>query len=295
MRLPERLAAGAVVAVALVAGAWALWPTDVPDDLRLPAVDAREVFGVDELREAERFESFLHWNTLASMLVVLVVLALYARYGDRLARESAAGPIGTGMMLGMLGLGILWISQIPFGARRDLVGAAARRDEVGYLEWLLEYWLGLAGQFAFISLALVIVMGFAQVLRDRWWVAGAPTFVAIYVAVRVLAAVADRRRPAAPRSGARGRGAPVRARGGDDADSGAGRGGRARTPTRPTRSPAGMDASRKIFIWDTLLDGRFADDEVRVVLAHEIAPPCARAHLEEHRVVRALRRARRRS
>ena len=38
-----------------------------------------------------------------------------------------------------------------------------------------------------------------------------------------------------------------------------------------------MDSSRKVFIWDTLLDGRFADDEVRMVLAHEIAH-----HSREH-------------
>jgi STE24 endopeptidase len=276
MRLPERLAAGAVVAVALVAGAWALWPTDVPDDLRLPAVDAREVFGVDELRKAERFESFLHWNTLVSMLVVLVVLALYARYGERLARESAAGPIGTGMMLGMLGLGILWISQIPFGlaeiwwARRH--GAA----EVGYLEWFFTYWLSLAGEFAFISLALVIVMGFAQVLRDRWWVAGAPTFVAIYVLFAFsLPWLIPNDRPlhdpelsAAAREYAREEGTtpiPVRV---EEVSS---------YTDSPNAFAAGMDASRKVFIWDTLLDGRFADDEVRLVLAHEIAH-----HAREH-------------
>ena len=82
----------------------------------------------------------------------------------------------------MLGLGILWITQIPFGltelwwARR--YGVA---DDVGYIEWLLAYWFSLAGEFGFICLALVIVMGFAQVLRGRWWVAGAPTFVALYV------------------------------------------------------------------------------------------------------------------
>ena len=45
----------------------------------------------------------------------------------------------------------------------------------------------------------------------------------------------------------------------------------------PNAYAAGMDASRRIFIWDTLLDGRFDDDEVHVVLAHEIAH-----HAREH-------------
>ena len=45
----------------------------------------------------------------------------------------------------------------------------------------------------------------------------------------------------------------------------------------PNAYAAGMDASRRIFIWDTLLDGRFDDDEIHVVLAHEIAH-----HAREH-------------
>ena len=82
----------------------------------------------------------------------------------------------------MLGLGILWISQIPFGLAE--IWWARRHDAPtmsGTSSGSSAYWLGLAGEFAFICLALVIVMGFAQVLRERWWVAGAPTFVAIYV------------------------------------------------------------------------------------------------------------------
>ena len=277
MRRPEHLFIALVLVAAAALGAWALWPTKVPDDLTLPALDERAVFDPAQLHESQHFERFLHWNSLASMVVVLIVLGLYAVRGHRLARESAAGRIGTGMLLGMLGLGILWITQIPFGlvelwwARRH--GAA---DDVGYVEWLLSYWLGLSGEFAFICLALLIVMGFAQVLRGRWWVAGAPTFVALYVLFSYTLPwliPADR---------------PVR----DPALAAAAREYAREQRTEPipvrveevsayTDSPnafaAGMDSSRKIFIWDTLLDGRFADDEVRMVLAHEIAH-----HSREH-------------
>ena len=207
---------------------------------------------------------------------MLVVLGLYARYGGRFARESAAGPIGTGMMLGMLGLGILWIAQIPFGLAE--IWWARRHDaaEVGYVEWLVGYWLGLAGEFGFICLALAIVMGFAQVLRDRWWVAGAPTFVALYVLFAFSlpwlvvddSPVRDPELRATARRYALEEGTtpiPVRVeRVSDYTDS-------------PNAFAAGMDASRRIFIWDTLLDGRFDDDEVHVVLAHEIAH-----HAREH-------------
>jgi STE24 endopeptidase len=176
----------------------------------------------------------------------------------------------------MLGLGILWISQIPFGL--TVIWWARRHDaaEVGYLEWLLGYWLGLAGEFGFICLALAIVMGFAQVLRDRWWVAGAPTFVGLYVLFAFSLPwlvfddypLRDRELQATARVYARDEGTqpiPVRVeRVSSYTDS-------------PNAYAAGMDSSRHIFIWDTLLDGRFSDNEVHVVLAHEIAH-----HAREH-------------
>jgi STE24 endopeptidase len=277
MRRLEQTGAALVLIAGVALGALALSSTKVPDNLTLPPLDEGKLFDPSELRRAEHFETFLHWNALASMVVVLGVLALYAWRGHRLARESAAGPIGTGMLLGMLGLGILWITQIPFGlaalwwARR--YGVA---DDVGYLEWLLTYWLGLIGQFGFISLALVIVMGFAQVLRGRWWVAGAPTFVALYVLFAYTfpwlvpddRPMRDQALVSAARAFAREQGTepiPVRV---EEVSA---------YTDSPNAFAAGMDSSRMVFIWDTLLDGRFADDEVRMVLAHEIAH-----HSREH-------------
>ena len=54
--------------------------------------------------------------------------------GARFARESAAGPIGTGMLLGMLGLGLVWLVQLPFTLLD--VWWARRYDltESGYLD-----------------------------------------------------------------------------------------------------------------------------------------------------------------
>lgn len=277
MRRLEHVVVALVLIAGAALGAWALWPTKVPGDLKLPPLDERAVFDAAQLREAQHFETFLRWNSLASMVAVLIVLGLYAWRGHRLARESAAGRIGTGMLLGMLGLGILWITQIPFGlaelwwARR--YDAA---DGVGYLEWLLTYWLGLGGEFGFICLALLIVMGFAQVLRGRWWVAGAPAFVALYVLFAyTLPWLVPADRPmrnqallAAAREFAREQGTepiPVRV---EEVSA---------YTDSPNAFAAGMDSSRKIFIWDTLLDGRFADGEVRTVLAHEIAH-----HSREH-------------
>ena len=61
-------------------------------------------------------------------------------------RESAAGPIGTGFLLGMIGFCIVWLVQLPF----SLAGFAwARRYdvvEIGYLEWLVEEVFALTGK-----------------------------------------------------------------------------------------------------------------------------------------------------
>jgi STE24 endopeptidase len=276
MQRLERAVALAAFAVASVAAVWVLWPTDVPGDLALPPLAQSDVASAAHLREAERFETFLRWDYLLAELVVLIVLALYAWRGHRLARESAAGPIGTGMLLGMLGLGVLWFTQIPFGLAE--IWWARRYDaaEVGYVEWLLGYWAGLAGQFGFICLALLIVMGFAQLLRDRWWVAGAPAFVALYVLfswslpwlIPDDRPVRDPELVVAAREYAREQGTepiPVRI---EDVSA---------YTDSPNAFAAGLSGSRKIFIWDTLLDGRFDDDEVHVVLAHEIAH-----HSREH-------------
>jgi STE24 endopeptidase len=273
----EHVFAALVLIAGAAAGAWALWPTDVPGDLKLPPLDERAIFDPAQVREAQHFETFLHWNSLASLVAVLVVLGLYAWRGHRLARESRAGRIGTGMLLGMLGLGILWITQIPFGlaelwwARR--YDAA---DNVGYVEWLFAYWFSLAVEFGFVCLALLIVMGFAQLLRERWWVAGAPVFIGLYVLFAYTfpwlvpddRPMRDQALVSAAREFAREQGTdPIMVR--------------VEEVSAYTDSPnafaAGMGGSRKIFIWDTLLDGRFADDEVRMVLAHEIAH-----HSREH-------------
>ena len=130
----------ALLLAVLVAGwavaAWLLWQTRVPDGLRLPEVAAEDVLGPAQLDEARDYERFARLNLILSFAALIVVFALYARYGARFVRESAAGRIGTGMLLGMLGFAILWLAQLPFGVadlwwqrRHDI-------SRVGYVEFL---------------------------------------------------------------------------------------------------------------------------------------------------------------
>jgi STE24 endopeptidase len=247
--------------------AYLLWPTEVPDDLRLPSVDENQIFDAALLDETEDFERFLRWNDIASNIVLLAVLALFAWRGWRFARESAAGRIGTGMLLGMIGLALVWIAQLPFAIagiwwqkRYDIVTA-------GYLEWALENWLILGAQFLFICLWLLITMALAAPLRDRWWLGAVPVFLGLALLLAFLtpylvpdlhdpdpALAADAKR-IARETGQAGVDFKVQEIG-DLTEA-------------PNAFAAGIGPSRRVVVWDTLLEPPFDRDEVRVVIAHE--------------------------
>jgi STE24 endopeptidase len=246
----------------------------VPDDLVLPEVDATRGLSSSVLERAEDFDTFMTWNSVASQLVLVCVLILYAWRGARLARESAAGRIGTGMLLGMLGLAFVWLSQLPFQLLE--LWWLRRYDlwEAGYLEWYFENWAVLAAEFLFICLWLLITMGFAALFRKRWWVAATPLFVGIALLFAFVypylvtseSAPEDLRRDArvfAQRQGTK----PIKVAV-EEASS---------YTNVPNAYATGLGPSRRVFLWDTLLDGRFDDEQVRVVLAHEIAH-----HSREH-------------
>ena len=117
----------------------------MPGALHLHSVDADAVFGKDTVRDAVHVERFFLVTWLLAQIALFATLWVYARRGPRLSRESAAGPIGTGMLLGMLGLGIVWLVQLPF--RLLDVWWARRHDltESGYLDWAFGHWVELGG------------------------------------------------------------------------------------------------------------------------------------------------------
>ncbi len=239
----------------------------MPDGLDPPDVDAASLVPAAHLDRAERYERFLRIEFVVAQVVLVLVLLVYARHGARFARESAAGRIGTGMLLGMLGLGLVWFSQVPFRLVEVWWQRRYDQTELGYVESLFEDWLALGAAFLFISLALAIVMAIAGRFPRRWWVGAAPVFVALAALFAFIAPFLYTTRDAGPelRADARRFAAeqglePVRVA--------------VEEVSEYTQSPnayaAGYGPTKRVVFWDTLLDGRFSDGEVRVVLAHEL-------------------------
>jgi STE24 endopeptidase len=267
---------GLALAAVWAAAAFLLWQTEVPGDLNLPPVDEDDYFTEDVLERADDYALFLRINFLLSQVALVAVLALYAWRGTRFARESAAGRIGTGMLLGMLGLAIVWLVQIPFGVAAHWWDRRHDVTEVGYLEWFVTTYFGLGFAFLFISFAILIVMALAGVTRRYWWALGAPAFIGLALLfsfvlpylVPDLHPVRDPQVAADARELAAAQGVediPVRVQAVSDVTS------------APNAGAAGIGPSRRVILWDTLLAGPFDRDEIRFVLAHEFAH-----HSREH-------------
>jgi STE24 endopeptidase len=273
------VAGALVVVVALAAGAYLLFPTDVPDDLTLPAVDADAVFGGEHVAEAKRYERFFYGDWVLAQIALLLTLWLYSRRGAVFMRESAAGPIGTGMLLGMLGLGIVWLVQLPFRAAAQWWRRRHDLSELDYLSWLVEDWTVLAVEFLSVCLALLVVMGLARRLGERWWLPGAAVFVGIAALFTfvvpyldyttkplrddaLLAAAAEYERELGLP------GIPIRVE-------------EVSEDLQLANAYAyGIGPSRRVVLWDTIIQDPFGPDEQKGVLAHELAHHSQR-HLPE--------------
>jgi STE24 endopeptidase len=278
MRALGRAALITLVLGAAAYAAYLLWPTSVPDDLAPPNLDVHDEFDADVLAEAESFDAFGRWTFLLSQVVVLGVLIAYARRGARLMRQSAAGPIGTGFLLGMLGLGLAWLVTLPFEAAGYWWGYDNNQINVSFLEWALGEWAGLAGTFLRTCAALLVAMGFAKLTKGWWWVPAAGVFTGVILLLAFLTPYLVGGHP--PRSAA------LRA----DAARISEQAGASGVPLRieevsdltssPNAFAAGLGPSRRVYLWDTLAG--YPRREVQVTLAHEYA------HIAKRHIIQSI-------
>jgi STE24 endopeptidase len=249
--------------------AHALWSSTALPPLHLPQLEAGHFFSPSFLERSAGYQRFLAIDGLLATATLIAVLVAYARRGSRLIGESAAGRVGTGMLLAMLGFAVVWLAELPFG----LAGLWwERRHAVshqGIVEWLFQSFFGLGSEFVFVCLGVGIAMGLAGVMRRWWWVAAAPIFVALGL-LSVLVGpylIPDTSPLESPHLLADAR-ALERREGVDEA--------RLRVQdvhrftTAPNAESTGLGPTSTVVLWDTLLDDGFTRPEVRVVIAHEI-------------------------
>jgi len=272
---PARRWAFAVLALLAGIALWcwaaqALWGSTVPAGLSTPDLDPSRFFGDSFLDRSSTYSRFLEIERLLSLAVLLAVLTVYAKRGHRLMRESAAGRIGTGMLLGMLGFAVVWLAEIPFGLVEVWWQRRYHVSHQGYLEWLVESFLGLGSEFLFLSLTLLVAMGLAGVLRRWWWAVAAPVFLGLalllaFVSPYLIPNTEPLRNPRLledARTLERREGVSPPKLVVQDVH---------RFTTAPNAEATGLGSTRTVVLWDTLLDGRFKRDEIRAVLAHELA------------------------
>lgn len=284
-RLASRLARPTTLALLAGAVLWlwaayALWHStaSVPQG---PSLSPHRFFSDSFLARSSSYERFLVVDGLLAALTLIAVLAVYARRGHRLMRESAAGRVGTGMMLGMLGFAVVWLAEIPFGLAAVWWQRSHDVSHQGYLEWIFVSFVGLGSTFVFIAAALAIAMGLAGWLRRWWWLAAAPVFVGLAFLFTLLSPYlipntsplrdpglrADAR--ALERSeGVKGTRFVV-----EDVD---------RFTTAPNAEATGLGPTKTIVLWNTLLSNNFRRAEIRSVLGHEVA------HLAHHDPLKQL-------
>jgi STE24 endopeptidase len=265
------------VALAWVVAAALLWRTQVPGDLHLPKLDAGDYFSGAELGRTERYERFLRIDFLLSFLAKIAALLVLVRRAPRLARNTGLGPIGAGMIVGMVMLVVLWAVNLPFAIAARWWEQRHHLAEGPWIAWLTDPWAQLGGSIGYVMLVIAVVMAFARRFPRHWWLPVTPIFLALttlllFVFPYLLAFGVDPPRDPQLRSDIRllerreGIDVPVDIERVSDLTS------------QANAFAVGLGPTTRVVIWDTLLDGRFSPGEVRVVIAHEFGH-VARHHL----------------
>jgi len=269
--------------VAALAGVWSvaayfLWESKVPSGLSLPNLDPHAFYSSHVLSRTADFENFLELSWVGEQVALVAVFIAYARWGARFMKESAAGPIGTGIFLAMMGFALTWFVRVPFQVLDTWWEKKYGVLNVSYAAVVLGGWLSLGATFLTLSIAVAIVMNIARLLRQLWWIPAVPVFVGIAILQTFIApyllgghslARDDPELAAAAQRLERKEGVP---------------GIPVKVLVVHTYTPeenafaTGLGASRRIYVYDTLLTGGLNERQLEAVLAHE-AGHQARDHL----------------
>ena len=250
----------------------------MPDGLDLGGSPARTFFAASLLHRAEHYEAFFYWLVLGQTVVTVVVFALYAWRGRGLRARVGGGADRDGDAAGdaRLRAGLARDRALRVCCRCGGSAATTSRDE-SYGEVLFGGWVAARIEVrCCCSLAVLVAVGLAK------WL---PRLLVDPCARRSSSAsrccCSSRRRTWCPtRTGSATRGWRPPRRGSPEQEGVKG------VPIReekvhtkdPNAFTTGLGPSRKVFVWSSMLDGRFTDRQVEVVIAHEYGHQ-ARNHL----------------
>jgi STE24 endopeptidase len=256
----SRAALALALAVVWAVAAWLLWRSSLPA-YQLPHLGEEALFPAHGLHRAQHYSGVERLLWLGKTVTQVVVLGLFVRYGVRWMRESAAGPIGTGMLLGMIGFALVWSAELPFSVlniwwrhRYGLSGS--------YVDATIGNWFALGAQFILLCVALAIVMGLARSRRigQWWWLPAAPVFVGLrtllaFIAPWLLGGSSFHAPYVARLQRTEHVHVPVRVLSGF---------------SEPNAFATGLGASRRVFLWKPITEFPFTPRMDRFVLAHEL-------------------------
>jgi STE24 endopeptidase len=279
----RRVAVG--VSVAVLAAVWAisaylLWHSKEPS-LHLPHVNMSSLVPAAVLHRADSYDQVAALIAVAGILIELAVFTVYAWWGPGFARESAAGPVGTGMLLGMIGFALLWLATVPVTVLELWWDRRHGVSHQSYVSAVLGGWAALGLEFVLLCVALGIVMGLARLVGNWWWLLATPVFVGIYALLAFVSPylTPDAHKVQDPHLAALVAGLEKKE-------------GVSHLPvwvenvssqtSLPNAETEGIGPSKRIVIWNTLLDGRFPEGEVKVVIAHELG------HAKREHIVKSI-------
>jgi STE24 endopeptidase len=260
---PQRAARVALLvplAAVWAVASWLLWRSTLPA-YHLPRLSEAALFPPHVLAAARHFSSVSRLLWLGGTITQLAVLGAYSRFGIRWMRESAAGPVGTGMMLGMIGFALVWAAELPFAV---LSAWWQRHNGLSgsYIQATIGDWLALGAGFVALCVALGIAMNLARVrwIGDQWWLPAAPLFVGIrtllaFVAPWLLGGRAYNAPYVAGLEAIEHVHVPIRVITG---------------LSEPNAFATGLGPSRRVFLWQPILERPFTPRLDSFVLAHEL-------------------------
>ena len=242
----------------------------MPSHLQLPPLDARTVFGAHVVSAGIRFDRFFDVEWILATLASLAALVVMVGRAPRFVRSLGLGAVNAGIITGVLVATVLWAVSVPF----DIASSWwSRRHGILQENWgsiIFSPWGALLRSAFMTSIVLAVALLLAKRFARRWWIPAAGIVLVLALALQFGLPYVQRLGTHRVRSATFA--AEIRRL---EAREHVGRPTVRIVPMHSQTSAAnafsiGVGPSRGVFIWDTMLDGRFTPREVRFVVAHEL-------------------------